>query len=328
MGERDVRLTEPIPVVTAARPAQDRPALAVHELRPKTVLNRMRPFGSDGTGRPATAWSINPYRGCQHACAYCYARRTHADFDMNGGQEFEREIFVKVGAAQVLREQLWRRRCSTWNTPIVIGSAVDPYQPLEGQRRITRSILEVIRDARAPVQIITKNSMVIRDADILAEIARRANCAVLISITTLDADLARVMEPATPPPLKRLAAIKTLVERGVPAGVMVAPILPWITDAPGALEDLALAAKRSNTQWLCAGTLRLHPDVRPWFFEWLERERPDLLARYQRWYQYTEAPREYRRRLHDRMAMIRATLGLPSGPPEIVDPRPEQLTLF
>ena len=312
--------TESIPTPTAARP------LAVHEIVPKTVLNRMRPFDNK-TGRMMAEWSINPYRGCQHGCAYCYARRTHIAFDMDGGREFEREIFVKVGAAQILREQLRRRR-STWNSPVVIGSAVDPYQPVEGQQRITRSILEVLRDAHAPVQIITKNTMVIRDADILAEIAQRASCAVFISITTLDAELTRRLEPATPPPMKRLAAIATLVKRGVPAGVMMAPILPWLTDGTGALEQLAIAANQQQTQWLAAGTLRLHLDVRPWFFEWLGRERPDLLPRYERWYQHTEPPSEYRRRVHERVGMIRVALGLPAGPPNVAGPQPQQMTLF
>jgi DNA repair photolyase len=313
---------EPVPDPQAVRP------LAVHTLQPKTILNRMRPFRrQEASATKMAEWSINPYRGCQHACAYCYARRTHVDFDLGGAEDFEREIFVKTGAGEILRQELRARRRATWHSPIVIGTAVDPYQPVEGTWRVTRSILEAIRDARAPVQIITKNSMVLRDADILAEIARNNHCAVFMSITTLDADLSRRMEPATPPPLKRLAAVRRLVERGVPAGIMIAPILPWITDGRGALEQLAIAAHQHQAQWLASGTLRLHPDVRPVFLRWLERERPDLMDCYTDWYRWTEAPERYRERLHDRMTAIRAALGMPGNPPEYA-PKIVQLTLF
>lgn len=313
---------EPSPDPTAVRP------LAIHEIRPKTVLNRMRPFQRDGQAERAMSdWSINPYRGCQHACAYCYARRTHIAFDMDGGRAFEQEIFVKAGAGDILRQELRRRQGSTWNSPIVIGSAVDPYQPIEGHRRITRSILEALRDAHVPVQIITKNSMVVRDADILAEIARHNECHVFMSITTMDANLARRMEPATPPPLQRLKAVQTLVERGVPAGVMLAPVMPWITDGTGMLEAVAIAAHQHQAQWLASGTLRLHPDVRPWFFEWLQRERPELLPKYTHFYRWTSPPELYRQRVHARVATVRAALGLPGGP-AIRFVKPEQLCLF
>lgn len=246
---------------------------------------------------------------------------------MNGGRDFEQEIFVKAGASEVLRDELRRKRF-TWNSPVVIGSVVDPYQPVEGRRRITRSLLEVLRDARVPITIITKNTMVMRDADILAEIAQRSYCAIFISVTTLDADLARRLEPATPPPLKRLAAIRYLVGHGVPAGMMLAPVLPWLTDGTGALEALASAARRHDAQWIASGTLRLHPDVRPWFFEWLEKERPDLLSKYQQWYHFTSPPEIYRERVHARVAMIRSSMGMPGGPAPFRPRGPEQLTLF
>jgi DNA repair photolyase len=322
MATQTAPCQEPVPDPTAARP------LAVHVIQAKSVLNRMRPFRRQiGEAAKLAEWSINPYRGCQHGCAYCYARRTHTDFDMNGAADFEREIFVKAGAAEILRQELRARRRGAWHAPVVIGTAVDPYQPVEGTWRVTRDILAELCAARAPVQIITKNTMVTRDADILAEIARHNHCAVFMSITTLDADLARRLEPATPPPLKRLAAVRRLVERGVPAGVMAAPILPWLTDGRGDLEALALAAHRHQAQWLSAGTLRLHPDVRPVFMAWLARERPHLIDRYTDWYRWTEAPSHYRERLHARIDAIRAALGLADGPPAY-EPKTVQMTLF
>jgi DNA repair photolyase len=225
------------------------------------------------------------------------------------------------------RVELQRRRGSIWTSPIVIGTAVDPYQPVEGSQRITRSLLQEILAAKAPVQIITKNTMVVRDTDLLAQIASQTHCAVFISLNTLDAMFARRMEPATPPPEKRLAAIRTLVERGVPAGLMLAPVLPWLTDEPGTIEALALAAHSAKAQWITSGTLRLHPDVRPVFFAWLQRERPDLLSRYWEMYRWTDAPERYRDRLHARIATIREALGMPAGPPPLRAPF-EQLTLF
>ncbi len=312
---------EPIPDASAARP------LAVHHWQVKTVLNRMGAIRRQGVSQKIADWSINPYRGCQHGCAYCYARRTHIDFDLDGAASFEQEIFVKTDAAAILRGEL-RRHGATWNTPITIGTAVDPYQPIEGTQRVTRELLRELCAARAPVTIITKNTMVLRDADILAEIAQRSYCAVFVSITTLDDDLARRLEPATPPPLKRLAAVRRLVASGVPAGVMIAPILPWLTDGPGALEELALAAARHDARWVTSGTLRLHPDVRPVFFDWLRRERPDLLERYEAWYVRADPQTIYHDRIHARIDAIRASLGMPGGPPAYVDPHPVQAALF
>lgn len=312
------------PDQTAARP------LALHTIQAKTVLNRMRPFrsGSDNETRHFASWSINPYRGCQHACAYCYARRTHIAFDLDGGRAFEQEIFVKENAALVLREQLRHRRHAAWEQPIVIGSAVDPYQPVEGKQQITRSILKVLRDYKAPVTIITKNSMIVRDIDILSTIAQQNYCAVFMSITTMDADLARRLEPATPPPQQRLRAIQRLVKSGIPAGVMLAPVMPWLTDGTGMLEQVALEACHHSAQWLTSGVLRLHPDVKPWFFEWLGNERKDLLPAYERWYVRADPPQLYHDRVHNRVETIRASLGLANGPKDYVPRHAQQMALF
>ncbi len=314
------RGAEPVPDLEEARP------LAEHDLIAKSLLNRMRPVYRNGQAYDIGDWSINPYRGCQHGCSYCYARRSHVAFDMDGGRAFEQEIFVKANAAAILRDEVRRRRVP-WTRPIVIGTIVDPYQPIEGHRRVTRAVLEVLCEARAPVQIITKNTMVLRDADLLAEIARRSYCAIFMSVTTLDAALARRMEPATPPPLKRLAAVGRLVALGVPAGIMAAPVVPWLTDAPGALEALAEAARDHDARWMATGVLRLHPDVRPWFMEWLRGERPDLVRWYDRWYRRADPPRIYHDRIHERVRVARSRLGLDGGPPPFAPPV-RQLALF
>lgn len=287
--------------------------LMIHELRCKSVLNRVPP-------PMPFRWSANPYRGCQHACAYCYARPSHITFDLDGGPEFERNIFVKVNAPAVLRAELRR---PSWRREVVnIGSIVDPYQPVEGRFRITRGMLMELAAAWTPVHLVTKNTMVVRDVDVLREVQARAGCAVFVSITTMDAGLARRMEPGTPPPLRRLAAVERLVRAGIPAGVMAAPLLPGLTDGPAALATLAAAAAAHGACFLIGGTLHLGPNVEPYFLPFLQRERPNLVAPYQRLYRGAYAPAvSYRERMRERLDAVRAAYGLPAGPPA---PRPSR----
>ena len=185
-----------------------RPEREIIEIECKSVLNRVvsqkMPF----------KWSVNPYRGCEHKCVYCYARRYHTFFDLNPGADFENKIFVKVNAPQVLRRELSRK---SWQREhVAIGTAVDPYQPVEGKYRLTRAILKALLDYWTPCSIITKNTMLLRDIDLLSELWPRAGLKVLLSITTLDKALAQRLEPDTPPPEKRLEALSRLMEAGHP----------------------------------------------------------------------------------------------------------------
>jgi len=280
----------------------------IHEIHAKTVLNRVRP-------PMPFRWSANPYRGCQHACAYCYARPSHVAFDLFGGEDFERQIFVKVNAPEVLRAEVrrpgWRREAVT------IGTIVDPYQPVEGRYRITRGLLRELAAARTPASIITKNSLIQRDLDVLRALHARAGCAVLISVTSLDAGLLRRMEPGTPPPLRRLETIRRLVAAGIPAGVMAAPLLPGISDGEDSLGALAAAAAAHGAAFFMAGALRLGEGIAPWFYPFLRGERPDLLPAYARLYPRGYAPRAYVERLRERVAARREAYGLPAAPPHL-----------
>lgn len=297
-----------LPASDLDEPARGRPA--IHEMRARTVLNRVRP-------PMPFRWSANPYRGCQHACAYCYARPSHVTFALDGGADFERHIFVKVNAAEVLRAELHR---PGWQHEVVnIGTIVDPYQPVEGRYRITRSMLIELARARTPAHLVTKNSMVVRDLDVLSEVQARAGCAIFMSVTTLDAALARRMEPGTPPPLSRLAAVERLVRAGIPAGVMAAPLLPGINDRPAALDALASAAAAHGACFFIGGALHLGPNVEPYFYPWLEDERPDLLPAYRRLYRRPYAATGYVERVQQQVRELRAAYGLPGSPPE---PRP------
>jgi DNA repair photolyase len=215
---------------------------------------------------------VNPYRGCEHGCAYCYARPTHEYLGFSAGLDFETRIMVKHDAPELLRAELSKR---TWTPKVIAMSGVtDCYQPIERKLRLTRGCLEVLAEFRNPVVLITKNALVARDADILASLAGHHAAAVFLSITTLDADLCGVLEPRTSRPAKRLAAIAALAKAGVPVGVNVAPVIPGLNDS----EIPRIVQAAADAGATCAGfvPLRLPYAVAPLFEAWLERHRPGM----------------------------------------------------
>lgn len=219
--------------------------------------------------------SINPYRGCEHGCVYCYARPTHEYFGLSAGLDFESMIFAKKDAPEQLRQEL---RSRSFKPQVIAMSGVtDPYQPIEKKLEITRRCLEVLVEARCPVAIITKNALVLRDLDLLRQLAEHRAVSVAISITTLDGDLARKMEPRASHPLRRIEAIARLREAGIPAGIMTAPIVPAITDheVPALLE----AAAAAGAVFAGYTIVRLPGAVEPLFKEWLENHFPDRAAK-------------------------------------------------
>ncbi|MGH9868248.1 MAG: PA0069 family radical SAM protein [Candidatus Polarisedimenticolia bacterium] len=219
--------------------------------------------------------SINPYRGCEHGCVYCYARPTHAYLGLSPGLDFETRLFFKPEAAALLRAELRRPayRCQ----PMALGTNTDPYQPVEGRLRITRGILEVLRDHRHPVTIVTKSHQVVRDLDVLVPMARLGLARVSISITTMDRALARRLEPRAPTPQRRMQAIEALSRAGVPAGVMVAPVIPALTDHE--MERILEACAKAGAGHAGFVLLRLPLELGELFTEWLERHHP-LRARH------------------------------------------------
>ena len=209
--------------------------------------------------------SINPYRGCEHGCIYCYARPSHAYLGMSPGRDFETEIFTKPRAAELLRGAL--ARPSYRPATIALGANTDPYQPLERRLRITRGIVEVLCEARHPLAIVTKNELVTRDIDLLAPMAERGLVQVLVSLTTLDAELARRMEPRASAPSRRLAAIQRLHEAAIPVGVLAAPMIPGLNDHE--LERIVVAACRAGAEMAGMILLRLPHELKQLFEEWL-----------------------------------------------------------
>ncbi|MBB4861919.1 DNA repair photolyase [Pseudomonas nitritireducens] len=214
--------------------------------------------------------SINPYRGCEHGCIYCYARPSHAYWDLSPGLDFETRLIAKTNAAEVLEEELSRKGyvCA----PINLGANTDPYQPIERQQRLTRQILEVLLRYRHPVTIVTKGSLILRDLDLLAELAKHNLVAVMISLTTLDDELKRILEPRAAAPSARLRAIRVLREHGIPVGVLCSPMIPMINDRE--LEALLEAAHDAGAQSASYMMLRLPREVGPLFEEWLAAHYP------------------------------------------------------
>ncbi len=219
--------------------------------------------------------SINPYRGCEHGCIYCYARPTHSYLNLSPGIDFETRIVAKVNAAERLREAL----CSRSFTPAAlnIGSVTDAYQPAERRLRITRSVIEVLNEARHPFSVITKSSLVERDIDLIAPAAHDRRAAVYVSITTLDGDLARKLEPRAASPQRRLRTIETLARAGIPVGVSVSPVIPFLNEPE--LERILAAAREAGASSAFSIVLRLPWEVNPLFQQWLQQHVPDKAAR-------------------------------------------------
>ena len=271
------------------------------ESEAKTVINRV-----PGTFLPFN-WTINPYRGCSHACAYCFARPTHTYMDMNAGRDFETKIVVKVNAPQVLRRQLGGR---SWKGEhIAMGTGTDPYQRAEGRYRLMRGIIRALIDYRNPFSILTKGTLILRDLDLLVEAAKVADVATALSVGTVDEEVWRTTEPGTPHPRRRLEAVAALNEAGIPAGVLMAPVLPGISDRPDQLRAVVEAAIDAGATHVSPIMLHLRPGVKEEFMPWLAEHHPDLLPRYQTMYRKPYGPPAERSALGERVSRLIDDLG-------------------
>jgi DNA repair photolyase len=256
---------------------------------------------------PYLKWSLNPYGGCVHKCRFCFAVQYRVVADQGTTQDFGTRLFIKTNFVEVLAREL--KRPALQGEHVTLGTATDPYQPVEGRYRLTRGTLALLRDHGNPVSLLTKSPMIVRDVDLLAEIARQTSVEVFFSITTVDLDLWRTVEPGTANPFHRLRAMRTLREAGVPAGVMMAPILPGLTDSVTSIEAVAAAAREHKAASFSATALRLAPHVKEFYLGFVADEYPDLLSRYQRAYPGAYAPPEYRAKLDARIQRIRQQYG-------------------
>jgi DNA repair photolyase len=281
------------------------------EITCKSAVNRVY-------GMPYLKWSLNPYGGCVHRCRFCFAVQYRVVADQGTQEDFGTRLFVKTNFVEVLSKEL--NRNGLQGEHITIGTATDPYQPVEGRYRLTRGSLELLCDHANPMSLLTKSPMIVRDVDVLVDLSRVASAEVFFSITTVDLDLWRTLEPGTANPFKRLAAMHSLRQAGVSAGVMMAPILPGITDSEASIDAVAAAALEYDAAHLHTAPLRLAPHVKEFYLGFIGTEYPDLLPRYKRAYTGAYAPVDYRDRLGERVERIRARYGFKGQPERRTEP--------
>ena len=278
------------------------------EITCRSAVNRVQ-------GMPYLKWSLNPYGGCVHRCRFCFAVQYRVVAEQGTQQDFGTRLFIKTNFVEVLARELQRRGLQ--GEHITIGTATDPYQPVEGRYRLTRGSLELLRDHANPISLLTKSPMVQRDVDLFASLAEVASAEVYFSITTVDLDLWRTLEPGTANPFKRLAAMRRLREAGVQAGVMMAPILPGITDSEASISAVASAAREHQAASFTAIPLRLAPHVKEFYLGFIGSDYPELLPRYKRAYPGAYAPADYRDKLNERVQRVRAAYGFLRGAPDV-----------
>jgi DNA repair photolyase len=287
----------------------------------KSALNPVKGMGF--------SWSLNPYTGCEHRCAFCYVRAFERRADRPSDDRYGRAIRVKTNVAGVLRSELSRK---SWRKEtVVIGAATDPYQPAEGRYKLTRQCLQVLRDFSNPAAMITRGPMIVRDVDVLSELARRAKLHITFSIPTIDDEIWRRTEPGTAHPRQRLRAIEHLVAAGIDVGVGMAPIIPGLTDRPEGLEAVVKAARAAGATGLWAGMLYLREGTKEHFMSVLSRHWPELVPRYEQAYRARAyLPPAFGEATMKEVARLRAVHGVSDRRRTILKPppEPEQLSLL
>ncbi|HIE53051.1 MAG TPA: radical SAM protein [Armatimonadetes bacterium] len=301
--------------IAADSPQVDaRNAVEYFSLPCKSVLNRVCP--SKGTrGRLSFAYTINPYRGCEFGCAYCFARYTHEYLGFEGWLAFERKIYVKEQAAEVLAGEL--NSAKLQGQTIAIGTVTDPYQPAERRFEVTRRILAVLAQHRGlRLSLTTKSDLILRDLDLLQILHQRHHLCLNVTLTVTDRHLSRRLEPRAPRPEKRLRAVRGLAAAGLTVGVFYCPVMPLVNDSKAALEAACRTAAEAGAQYLAWQALRLRSAARERFYPWLAETFPQLLARYRRLYAGDiEPPLAYRERVQAELDRFRQQYGLAAGPP-------------
>jgi DNA repair photolyase len=270
------------------------------EVTCRSALNRVQ-------GMPFR-WTLNPYRGCTHGCHYCFARRYQSQLELGAGDDFSSVVLVKTNFPDVLARELSRRALG--GESIAVGTATDPYQPIEGRYRLTRRVLAALIRCPASIGLVTKGTLAVRDIDLLVELSGRARCSVTFSLPTVDEDAWRMLEPGTAHPLQRLRAVRRLRDAGVDAGVLLAPIVPGISSHPAKIERTLKAVVDSGAAYVGTMLLHLEGGTRRHFLEFLAREYPQLVAGYGRLYAGKYASAAYATRFRTVMGVLKAKYGL------------------
>ncbi|SDF11445.1 Rv2578c family radical SAM protein [Pseudonocardia oroxyli] len=278
-----------------------------HEVEARSALNRV-----PGSSPMPFSWTVNPYRGCSHACVYCFARTTHTYLDLDAGRDFDSQIVVKVNVGGVLRRELARPRWA--REPVAMGTNTDPYQRAEGRYRLMPGIVEALARSGTPLSVLTKGTVLARDLPLLAAAARDVPVGLGVSLALLDRDLQGRLEPGTPSPRARLDLVRRIADAGLDCGVMIAPVLPYLTDSREALDAVLAQVKEAGASGVSVLPLHLRPGTREWFLAWLAREYPPLVPRYERLYRRgAYADPQYRKALAARVRPLLRAHGLDRG---------------
>ena len=272
-------------------------AATYQEIRCRSALNKVK-------GMPFFKWTLNPYRGCTHGCHYCFARRYQAQLELNAGDHFASVIFVKTNFVEVLRRELDK---PSWQKETIgFGTATDPYQPIEGTYKLSRGVLEALRDAASPVGIVTKGPMIVRDIDVLQDLSKRTSCRIHISVPTVDEEAWEQLEPGVAHPMQRLRAVRQLVDAGLDCGVLMAPIVPGFSTQPSKIERTIKAIADSGARSVGAMVMHLDGGTRDHFMALLAREYPHLVDRYEHLYAGKYATKNYTKQVDEVVSMMRA----------------------
>ncbi|GGZ56508.1 radical SAM protein [Streptomyces subrutilus] len=296
-------------VVTRTVDTPEFRGITFHEVRARSIVNRV-----PGASRMPFEWTVNPYRGCSHACVYCFARKTHGYLDLDTGIGFDSQIVVKTNAPDLLRRELAAPRWT--GAHIAMGTNVDCYQRAEGRYRLMPGIIGALRDRANPFSVLTKGTLILRDLPLLREAAEVADVGVSVSVGFTDTALWRTVEPGTPSPAARLNAVRTLTDAGIECGVLMAPVIPFLGDAPGQLRETVRAVAASGATSVTPLVLHLRPGAREWFTAWLRAHHPHLVERYARMYAGgAYAPTWYQRQITRQVHELAAEFGIgPAGP--------------
>lgn len=276
-----LKLPDPIPIEAGTADAY------AIEIRAKSLINRV-----PGSSPMPFRWTINPYRGCGHACVYCFARKTHTYLELDSGHDFDSKIIVKVNSGELVRKELAHPQWT--GEGIAMGTNTDPYQRAEGKYRLMRDILAALRDRANPFSILTKGTLILRDRDVIVQAAQVADVSIAVSVGSVDEALVRSVEPGTPAPQRRLDVVRQFADAGLGCSVLMAPILPGLSDAPEQIDRTVSAIVRAGAKSVTPLILHLRPGAREWYHAWLRREHPRLLPLYERLYRNgAYAPKEY-----------------------------------
>ncbi|MFF8810815.1 Rv2578c family radical SAM protein [Streptomyces pactum] len=282
--------------------------ITFHEVRARSILNRV-----PGASRMPFEWTVNPYRGCTHACVYCFARKSHGYLDLDTGLGFDSQIVVKTNTPELLRRELASPR---WRGEhVAMGTNVDCYQRAEGRYRLMPGVLAALTERANPFSILTKGTLILRDLELLRAAADVTDVGVSVSVGFTDPELWRTVEPGTPSPGRRLDVVRTLTAHGIPCGVLMAPVIPWLGDRPDQLRDTVRAVAAAGATSVTPLVLHLRPGAREWFMSWLARHHPGLVPRYEALYANgAYAPTAYQRRITRQVHELAAEYGIGPAP--------------